>query len=58
MKQKLTLYVSEELVQKAKIQAVLQKTSLSQIVETLLSDHLAGSEGRKQLLPQRKSKSK
>jgi predicted HicB family RNase H-like nuclease len=53
MKQKLTLYVSEELVTKAKLRAVLQKTSLSQIVEKLLADHLAKLEGAK-----RKSKSK
>jgi predicted HicB family RNase H-like nuclease len=47
MKQKLTLYVDEKLVQKAKVRAVLQKTSLSQIVEGLLGEYLAKSEGGK-----------
>ena len=41
MKQRLTLYVNESLVEKAKIRAVLEKTSLSQIFERLLDDYIS-----------------
>ena len=48
MKDRLNLYVDEELIQRVKIQAVLQKTSVSEFVETLLRDHLDRLEKRKE----------
>jgi len=36
MKQRINLYLDEKLVERAKVRAVLQKTSVSEIVEELL----------------------
>jgi len=51
-KQKITLYFDDTLVEKAKIQAVLEKTNLSALVERLVKAYLTGKEAKK------KSKSK
>jgi len=46
MKRKVTLYFDEGLVQKAKIQAVLENTNLSVLVERILGKYLEGSEAK------------
>jgi hypothetical protein len=48
MKDRLNLYVDEELIQRVKIQAVLNKTSVSEFVEKLLLAHLERVERRKE----------
>ena len=47
MKNKLTLYVEEKTIERAKLQAVLQKTSISEMVERLLNGYLDESEKKK-----------
>jgi hypothetical protein len=47
MKHKLTLYVEEKVIERSKLQAVLQKRSVSEIVESLLEQYLNGLEERK-----------
>jgi predicted HicB family RNase H-like nuclease len=47
MKERLNLYVDEKLIERAKLHAVLQKTSVSEIVEGLLRKHLDGLDKRK-----------
>jgi len=42
MKKKVTLYFDEALVQQAKIQAVLENTNLSVLVERIVNSYLAG----------------
>jgi hypothetical protein len=47
MKHKLTLHVEEKVIERAKLQAVLQKRSVSEIVEELLRGYLDSLEKRK-----------
>ena len=47
MKQRINLYLDENLVERAKIQAVLLKTSVSEMVEALLQEHVDRLEMRK-----------
>ena len=47
MKNKLTLYVEEKTIERAKLQAILQKRSVSDIVEQLLNGYLDELEKRK-----------
>ena len=45
-KTKLTLYVHEDLIEAIKIQAILEKTSVSQITEELYRWYLKGKKKR------------
>jgi plasmid stability protein len=47
MKHKLTLYVDDKLIERAKVHAILHKRSVSEIVEELLRGYLDGLEKRK-----------
>jgi Family of unknown function (DUF6364) len=47
MKNKLTLYVEEKIIERAKLQGVLQKRSVSEIVEQLLTGYLDELEKKK-----------
>ena len=47
MKSRLNLYVDEKLIERAKLQGVLQKRSVSEIVEDLLRVYLDGLEKTK-----------
>ena len=43
----LTLYVEEKVIERSKLQAVLQKRGVNEIVESLLEKYLNGLEKRK-----------
>ena len=47
MKQRINLSLDDKLIERAKLQAVLQKRSVSKIIEALLGDYLNSLETRK-----------
>lgn len=47
MKQRINLSLDDKLIERAKLQAVLQKRSVSKIIEALLLDYLDSLDKRK-----------